>query len=169
MESSQSGGNIMRKRLVAYFSATGVTETLAKSLADVIHADVHKIISKQPYAREDLDWTNKNSRSTMEMNDKTYRPAVANKVENIERYDVIYIGFPIWWYVAPTIINSFLESYDLTGKTVIPFATSGGSGMGDTNIELIPSCKGAVLKNGKRFSTNVNETELAEWSKAMEL
>lgn len=102
------------------------------------------------------------------MSDKSFRPAIANTVENIEQYDVIYIGFPIWWYVAPTIINTFLESYDLSGKTVIPFATSGGSGMGNTNTELAPSCKGAILKNGKRFSPGATENELAAWSKTVE-
>lgn len=102
------------------------------------------------------------------MNDKNYRPAVKNKVENMEQYDVIYIGFPIWWYVAPTIINTFLESYDMSGKTIIPFATSGGSGMGNTNAGLAPSCKGAVLKNGKRFSPLTTERELVTWAKTVE-
>lgn len=102
------------------------------------------------------------------MNDKKFRPAIANKVENIEQYDVIYVGFQIWWYVAPTIINTFLESYDLSGKIIIPFATSGGSGMGNTNKELAPSCKGAILKNGKVFSARATESELAAWSESVE-
>ena len=140
------------KKLVAYFSASGVTEKLAKTLASAVGADLHEIIPKEKYTSADLDWTDKKSRSSIEMNDKSFRPAVANEVQNIEQYDIIYIGFPIWWYVAPTIINTFLESYDLTGKTVIPFATSGGSGMGNTNAELTPSCKGAVLKSGIVFS-----------------
>ena len=100
----------------------------------------------------------------MEMNDKSFRPAVANKVENMEQYNRVFVGFPIWWYVAPTIINTFLEQYDLTGKKVIPFATSGSSGMGNTNAELTESCKGAVLCDGRRFNTNVKATELKAWA-----
>ena len=156
------------KKLVAYFSASGVTEKLAKTLASAVGADLHEIIPKEKYTSADLDWTDKKSRSSIEMNDKSFRPAVANEVQNIEQYDIIYIGFPIWWYVAPTIINTFLESYDLTGKTVIPFATSGGSGMGNTNAELTPSCKGAVLKSGKRFSSNTAQSERVAWSNTVE-
>ena len=158
----------MNKKLVAYFSASGVTAKLAKKLASATGADIHEIIPEKPYTTEDLDWTNKKSRSSIEMNDKNFRPAVSNKVENMEQYNIIYIGFPIWWYVAPTIINTFLENYDLSGKTVIPFATSGGSGMGNTNAQLSPSCKDAVLKNGKRFSANAAESELSDWSKTVE-
>lgn len=158
----------MSKKIVAYFSASGVTAKLAKTLASAVSADLHEIIPKEKYTSADLDWTNKKSRSSVEMNDKNYRPAVKNKVENMEQYDVIYIGFPIWWYVAPTIINTFLESYDMSGKTIIPFATSGGSGMGNTNAGLAPSCKGAVLKNGKRFSPLTTERELVAWAKTVE-
>lgn len=158
----------MSKKIVVYFSASGVTAKLAKTLASAVSADLHEIIPKEKYTSEDLDWTNKKSRSSVEMNDKNYRPAVKNKVENMEQYDVIYIGFPIWWYVAPTIINTFLESYDMSGKTIIPFATSGGSGMGNTNAGLAPSCKGAVLKNGKRFSPLTTERELVAWAKTVE-
>ena len=141
----------MSKKLVAYFSASGVTARLAKTLALAVSGDLHEIIPTQLYTSADLDWTNKKSRSSIEMSNKNFRPAIVNKVENMEQYDVIYVGFPIWWYVAPTIINTFLESYDLSDKTVIPFATSGGSGMGNTNVELAPSCVGAILKDGKRF------------------
>lgn len=158
----------MSKKLVAYFSASGVTAKLAKTLASAVGGDLYEIIPAEKYTSAGLDWTNKNSRSSIEMNDKSFRPAIANTVENIEQYDVIYVGFPIWWYVAPTIINTFLESYDLSGKTVIPFATSGGSGMGNTNAELAPSCKGASLKNGKRFSPSATENELTSWSKTVE-
>ena len=155
------------KKLVAYFSASGVTAKLAKTLAVSVEADLHEIIPVQAYTSADLDWTNKKSRSSIEMKDKTFRPAVANKVDHMEQYDVIYIGFPIWWYVAPTIINTFLEQYDLTGKTIIPFATSGSSGMGNTNAELSPSCKGAILKNGKRFSADASQEDLKSWSEAV--
>lgn len=158
----------MSKKLVAYFSASGVTAKLSKTLASAVGGDLHEIIPAQRYTSADLDWTNKKSRSSVEMNDKSFRPAIANKVENIKQYDVIYVGFPIWWYVAPTIINTFLESYNLSGKTIIPFATSGGSGMGNTNAELAPSCKGASLKNGKRFSPSATANELTSWSKTVE-
>lgn len=154
----------MSKTLVAYFSASGVTAKLAKLLADTISADLHEIRPEKPYSSADLDWMNKKSRSSVEMNDKSFRPAVANKVENMEQYNWVFVGFPIWWYVAPTIINTFLEQYDLTGKKVIPFATSGSSGMGNTNAELTESCKGAVLCNGRRFNTNVKATELKAWA-----
>ena len=151
--------------LVAYFSASGVTAKLAKRLADAIHADLHEIQPEVPYTKADLDWENEKSRSSVEMKDKSFRPAIANKVEDMASYDVIYIAFPIWWYVAPTIVNSFLEQYDLSGKTVIPLATSGSSGMGNTNQELAVSCPGAILKEGKRFSANTDGTELKAWAK----
>lgn len=154
----------MSKKLVAYFSASGVTEKLAKTLVAAVGADIFEIRPEQPYTDADLNWQDKNSRSSIEMRDKSFRPAVADKIENMADYDTIYVGFPIWWYVAPTIINTFLEQYDLTGKTIVPFATSGGSGMGNTNTELAPSCKGAILKEGKKFSANTDKTELKTWS-----
>ena len=154
----------MKKALVAYFSASGVTAKLAKNLASAIEADIYEIKPEVPYTSADLDWMNKNSRSTKEMNDKSFRPPVVGKVEDMSRYDVIFAGVPIWWYVAPTIINTFLEQYDLTGKTVVPFATSGGSGMGNTNKELAASCAGASLKDGKRFAANAGQSELKSWA-----
>lgn len=154
----------MSRILVTFFSASGVTKKVASKLASVLNADLHEIVPKKPYSKEDLDWTNEKSRSTIEMKkDKSIRPAIANKVENMEQYDVIYIGFPIWWYIAPTIINTFLEQYNLTGKKIIPFATSGISGMGNTNKELRPSCVGAELLDGKRLSKDVSEIELENW------
>lgn len=152
------------KKLVAYFSATGTTEKLAKNLANAIQADAFEIKPTKPYTAADLDWTNKNSRSSVEMTDLSYRPEVAEKLENMNEYDVIFVGFPIWWYIAPTIINTFLEQYDLTGKTIVPFATSGGSGMGKTNEKLKDSCKGANLVEGKKFSANASEAELKAWA-----
>lgn len=154
----------MSKVLVAYFSASGVTAKLAKRLAAVMNADLHEIEPEVLYTQADLDWTNKKSRSSVEMSDKSFRPAVAGKVENMEQYNVVFIAFPIWWYVAPTIVNSFLEQYDLSGKTVIPLATSGGSGMGNTGKELAPSCPGAILKEGRRFPANASEEELRAWA-----
>ena len=154
----------MSKNLVTYFSASGVTAKLAKNLADAIGADLYEIQPETPYTDEDLNWNNPKSRSSVEMNDKSFRPAVASRLENMEQYDCVFVGFPIWWYVAPTIINTFLEQYDLTGKKVIPFATSGSSGMGGTNKELANSCKGAELVEGKRFSNNAKADELKAWA-----
>ena len=154
----------MNKTLVAYFSASGVTAKLAKTLSETIGADLYEIQPAIPYTSADLDWTNKKSRSSIEMEDKSFRPAIMGKVENMAQYDRIFVGFPIWWYVEPTIINTFLEQYDLTGKKVIPFATSGMSGMGNTNAELRDSCKGADLREGKRFSTKTKASELKSWA-----
>ena len=153
----------MSKKLVAYFSASGVTAKVAETLAEAIGADVFEIEPKVPYTEADLNWMDKKARSTIEMNNPVSRPEIAVKRENMSDYDTIFVGFPIWWYVAPTIINTFLESYDMTGKTIIPFATSGGSGMGRTNEKLLPSCKGAKLLDGKVFKGNVNHKELAAW------
>ena len=152
-----------RKILVAYFSASGVTAKAAEKLAEAAQADLYEIKPKIPYTHADLDWTDKKSRSSVEMNDKASRPAIAGKVENMEEYDTVFIGFPIWWYVAPTIINTFLESYHFSGKTIIPFATSGWSGMGRTNENLKPSCPGAVLMPGKMLNGSLSETELKNW------
>ena len=126
----------MSRKLVAYFSATGTTAKVAETLADAIGADIYEIEPEVPYTEADLNWRDANSRSSIEMNDPLSRPAIAGKRDNMADYDTIYVGFPIWWYVAPTIINTFLESYDMTGKTIIPFATSGSSGMGKTNEKL---------------------------------
>lgn len=139
----------MSRKLVAYFSASGVTAKVAEKLSEAIGADLYAIEPEVPYTKADLDWMDKKSRSTIEMNNPASRPAIAGKRDNMNDYDTVFVGFPIWWYVAPTIINTFLESYDLTGKTIIPFATSGGSDMGKTNDKLLPSCKGAKLLNGQ--------------------
>ena len=127
---------IMSKKLVAYFSASGVTAKVADMLADAVGADIYEIRPETPYTKADLNWMDKKSRSTIEMNDKSFRPAIADKDAEIDQYDTIFIGFPIWWYVAPTIINTFLESYDFSGKKIILFATSGGSKFGKTVEEL---------------------------------
>ena len=126
----------MAKKLVAYFSASGVTAKVADMLADAVGADIYEIRPEIPYTKADLNWMDKKSRSTIEMNDKTIRPALADKDAKIDQYDTIFLGFPIWWYVAPTIINTFLESYDFSGKKIILFATSGGSKFGKTVEEL---------------------------------
>ena len=154
----------MSKKLVAYFSASGVTGKVAKTLASAIHADLFQIEPATPYTDADLNWYDPQSRSSVEMRDKTSRPQVKNKVETMEDYDTIFVGFPIWWYVAPTIINTFLEQYDLTGKKVIPFATSGSSGMGNTNAELRGSCSGALLCEGQRFASSIGADTLKAWA-----
>lgn len=153
----------MSKKLVAYFSASGVTEKAAQRLAKAIGADIFEIKPVQPYTREDLDWTNKNSRSTVEMNNRASRPAIAEKLANMSDYDKIFIGFPIWWYVAPRIIDAFVESYDFSGKTLIPFATSGGSGMGKTLDVLKEVCPNANWKEGKLVN-GMSDAELADWA-----
>ena len=135
-----------RTTLVAYFSATGTTKAAAEKLAKVVDADLHEIQPEQPYSDADLDWHNQQSRSSVEMKDKSSRPAIKNKVENMDQYTTIYLGFPIWWYIAPTIINTFVEQYNLEGKTVIPFFTSGGSGAGETLKYLSPSAPKANWK-----------------------
>lgn len=154
----------MSKILVAYFSASGVTANVAKVLSSVLMSDVFEIKPEKPYTEADLDWRNHKSRSSIEMKDKTSRPAIQGKVENMDKYDIIYVGFPIWWYVAPTIINTFLEQYDLTGKTIIPFATSGSSDMGETNTVLLPSCPGAILLDGKVWKVPADKDELSVWT-----
>ena len=150
----------MSKTLVAYFSASGVTKKTAEKLAAAANADSFEIIPVQPYTDEDLDWTDKKSRSTIEMNDPSSRPAIAEKLENMGGYDIVFVGFPVWWYVEPRIIATFLESYDFSGKTVVPFATSGGSGLGKTadNFRNILS-KNVTVKNG-RLLNRASESEL---------
>ena len=139
----------MAKKLVAYFSASGVTKRAAEKLAKQEGADLFVIRPVQPYSQADLDWTNKKSRSTIEMQDKKSRVEIADKVKDMSQYDEIFLGFPIWWGVAPHIINSFLEQYNLTGKTISPFATSGGSGYGRSNKELELSAPGAKFHPGR--------------------
>ena len=153
----------MSRKLVAYFSASGVTKKLAERISKIAGADLHEIVPKEIYTDEDLNWMNENSCSSIEMKNKSFRPEISNKVDNMRDYDTIYVGFPIWWYVAPTIINIFLESYNLTGKTIIPFATSGESLMGNTNEELKNSCKGSILKEGRRFDTKDSDEVIKNW------
>jgi len=160
----------MSKTLVAYFSASGVTKKLAENLAEAADADLFEIKPETPYTKADLDWTNKTSRSTIEMNDPASRPAIAEKLGNMDAYDTVFVGFPIWWYVAPKIINTFLESYDLSGKTIIPFATSGSSGMGKTVEKLRPSCSDTTTwKNGKLLKNNVDKKTLTAWIESLNI
>ena len=161
----------MNKKLVAYFSASGgETAKKAKLLAEAAGADLYEIRPEVPYEKADLDWNDKNSRSTIEMNDKSYRPPLADHDADVEAYDVIFVGFPIWWYVAPTIINTFLESYDFSGKTVVLFATSGGSGFGNTLAELRGSvAPDTKLIEGKLLNGAVTKEKLEAWLETLEL
>lgn len=159
--------NNENKTLVAYFSATGTTMEAATKLAKVIHADVHEIIPEVPYTSADLNWNNKNSRSSIEMANKSSRPAVASKVENMAQYDTVFVGFPIWWYIAPTIINTFLEQYDMAGKTIVPFFTSGGSGAGETLRYLKPSAPDANWVEPKNFNY-MSESDIITWTNSLQ-
>lgn len=154
------------KKLVAYFSASGITKSTAEHVAKAAGADLFEIKPAVPYTRADLDWTNKNSRSSVEMSSPDSRPGIEEQLSKMEEYDTVFIGFPIWWYVAPTIINTFLESYDFSGKTIIPFATSGGSGMGKTVEVLKPLCPGANWEKGKMLN-HVSDRKLEDWIKGL--
>ena len=153
--------------IITYFSASGNTASVAKKLAFSMDAPLCEIKAAVPYTKADLDWRNENSRSSVEMKDPSSRPCFAPMTKDVSKYSTIFIGFPIWWYVAPHIINTFLEQIDCSGKTIIPFATSGGSGMGKTNAGLAPSCRGAKLLDGKVFKINVTAEELANWVKSL--
>ena len=153
-----------KKILAAYFSATGTTAEVAERLAKATGGDLFEIKPEQPYTDEDLDWRNKQSRSSIEMADQSSRPMIASKVEDMGKYDVVFVGFPIWWYREPSIIDTFMESYDFAGKTVIPFATSGSSGMGDSGKIMQSLAPQAKVLSGKRFSADVSENELRQWA-----
>lgn len=156
-----------QKSLVVYFSCSGVTKKTAELLSDVAGADLFEIRPEVPYTKADLDWMDKKSRSTVEMNDPSSRPAIADKVEHMEQYDTVYVGFPIWWYVAPTIINTFLESYDFSGKTVIPFATSGGSGMGKTEAVLHELCPDSVNWKSGKMLNGYDRAQMEAWVRTL--
>ena len=160
----------MSKKLVAYFSASGVTAKVADMLADAVGADIHEIRPRVPYTKADLNWMNKKSRSSIEMADKTIRPEIAESNVKIENYDVIFLGFPIWWYVAPTIINTFLESADFSGKKIILFATSGGSKFGKTveelKISVHDSCE---VIEGKLLNGRQTIASVKEWTDTLDL
>ena len=157
----------MSTSLVAYFSASGTTDRVAKHLAEAADADLYEIKPVQAYSRADLDWTDRSSRSSIEMNDPASRPELADHDANIDAYDTIFIGFPIWWYTAPHIINSFLESYDFAGKKIVLFATSGGSGLGHTAQALEPSCPGATIIDGKLLNGNPSVKNLRKWIESL--
>jgi flavodoxin len=150
----------MRKKLVAFFSASGVTARVAENLANAAGADLYEIKPAVPYTKADLNWMDKQSRSSVEMRDKSSRPALADTGADIAAYDTVFIGFPIWWYIAPTIINTFLEAYDFSGKKIVLFATSGGSGFGKAVQSLQPSAPGAKIIAGEILNGNPNEKKL---------
>ena len=154
----------MSKALVTYFSASGVTAKLAKRLADGIGADLHEIKPETPYTSADLDWRNKSSRSSVEMDDRSSRPPIADMVQDMSQYDVVFVGFPVWWYREPSIIDTFMESYDFSGMTVVPFATSGSSGIGDSGKNMQALAPGAKVETGKRFNAGESEEALKQWA-----
>lgn len=160
----------MSKKLVAYFSATGTTANVASMLADAVGADIHEIRPKFPYSKADLNWLDKQSRSTIEMNNKTFRPEIEHSDLNMEAYDVVFLGFPIWWYVAPTIINTFLESYDFSGKKIILFATSGGSKFGktvkDLKVSVPASCE---IIEGKLLNGKQTIPAIRDWTETLDI
>lgn len=153
----------MSKKLVAYFSPTGTTAAAAKTLAEAATADLYEIKPQVPYTGADLDWTNEKSRSSVEMNDPSFRPPLADRDAHVEDYDTVFLGFPIWWYTAPAVIHTFLESYDFTGKTIFLFATSGGSGFGNTASDLTASARGAVIRDGKLLNGRQTKEGLSQW------
>ena len=159
----------MSKTLVAYFSASGETARLAKTLAQAAGGDLYAIVPEQAYTSADLNWNDKHSRSSLEMNDPASRPAIAGKVPDMGGYDTVFVGFPIWWYVAPTIVKTFLESYDFSGKTVIPFATSGGSGMGGEDVLRSACSKGTKWLPGKRLSSRESMASVQKWVESLGL
>lgn len=153
----------MGKNLVAYFSASGVTKGVAEKLAKAAGAELFEIVPEQPYTDEDLNWNNKQSRSSVEMNDRSCRPGISTTVSDMGQYDCLFLGFPVWWYREPSIIDTFLEAYDFSGKTIVPFCTSGGSGLGETAGNMRSLAKEADVRDGKRFSSGVSEEELKTW------
>lgn len=162
-QQSVNENNQTSQVLVAYFSATGTTKGVAEKIAQGLNADLFEIVPAQPYTDEDLDYGNDQSRTSIEMNDPSARPEIADLIENIDQYDTIYLGYPIWWGQAPKIMDIFVESYDLVGKTIIPFCTSGSSGIGSSATNLESLTKGAIWKEGKRFNGNEFQEEIIEW------
>ena len=154
----------MNKALVAYFSASGATKRTAENLAEATGADLFEIVPKELYTKKDLNWMNPKSRSSMEMKDRSSRPSIRTAIENLSQYSHVFVGFPIWWYREPSIIDTFLESYDWNGITVIPFCTSGGSGLGESAENMRDLAKGAEMKEGKRLSPGTSKKELSAWA-----
>ncbi|MCR5136174.1 MAG: NAD(P)H-dependent oxidoreductase [Oscillospiraceae bacterium] len=159
----------MSKKMIAYFSASGSTAKLASTLAAAADAALYEIRPAVPYERRDLNWMDKKARSTVEMQDRSSRPALADTAAPVEEADVIFLGFPIWWYREPSIIDSFLDAYDFSGKTVVPFFTSGGSGLGEGQDRIEELAKGAKVLPGRRFPARASESELRSWTDGLRL
>lgn len=157
----------MSTTLVAYFSATGTTARAARAIADAIGADLYEIAPAEPYTSADLNWNDRTSRSSREMDDESCRPAIAGTVENMDAYDTVFVGFPVWWYVEPRIIDTFLESYDFAGKTVVPFATSGGSGLGRAPQRMQQIAAGSTVTGGKLLNGRQSADELRAWAESL--
>lgn len=157
------------KVLVAYFSATGTTKGVAEHIANGLNADIYEIIPEEPYTDADLNYKDNNSRSTIEMNDPSSRPAISGSVENMEQYDIVFIGYPIWWGEAPRIVSTFVESYDFSGKTIVPFCTSGGSGVGSSASNLEQLTSGATWMEGRRLSGSDSRETVMEWVNGLDL
>lgn len=165
-ETPETQGN---KVLVAYFSATGTTQGVAEHIANGLNADIYEIIPEEPYTDADLNYHDNNSRSTIEMNDPSSRPAISGSVENMEEYDIVFIGYPIWWGEAPRIVSTFVESYDFSGKTVVPFCTSGGSGVGSSASNLEQLTSGATWMEGRRLNGSDSQETVMEWVNDLDL
>lgn len=160
----------MAKALVAYFSASsGRTKQTAEELSRIIGADLFEIEPTQPYTKADLNWMDKNSRSTLEMNDESARPAIARTVGSMADYDVVFVGFPVWWYVEPRIIDTFLEAHDLAGKTIVPFATSGGSGLGKAPQRMQSLVPDATVTEGRLLNGRLDPTSIRTWAEGLGL
>lgn len=168
-ESEIDTGTEGTKVLVAYFSATNTTEGVAEHIANGLNADLYEIVPEDPYTDADLNYNDNNSRSTIEMNDPTSRPAISGSVENMEQYDIVFIGYPIWWGEAPRIVSTFVESYDFSGKTIVPFCTSGGSGIGSSASNLEQLTSGAAWLDGRRLNGSDSQDTVMEWVNSLEL
>lgn len=168
-DDSRTEGADGEKILVAYFSATNTTEGVAEQIADVLGADLYEIAPEEPYTDDDLDYNDDNSRTTIEMNDPSVRPAISGSVENMDEYGIVFLGYPIWWGEAPRIMSNFMESYDFSGKTIVPFCTSGGSGIGSSAERLAELTEGAQWAEGERFSGSVSRDEIADWVNSLGL
>ena len=157
------------KVLVAYFSATGTTKGVAEHIANGLNADIYEIVPEDPYTEADLNYNDNNSRTTIEMNDPNARPAISGSVENMEQYDIIFVGYPIWWGEAPRIVSTFMESYDFSGKTIVPFCTSGGSGIGSSASNLERLTSGATWLDGRRLNGSDSQDTVMEWVNSLDL
>ena len=169
VEESQPTEDTSPKILVAYFSATGTTEGVAETAADVMGADIYEIVPEVPYTSADLNYNDNNSRSTKEMNDPNARPAISGSVSDMAQYDIVFIGYPIWWGEAPRIVSTFMESYDFSGKTIVPFCTSGGSGVGSSARDLEKLTSGATFMAGQRLNGNASRSTVVSWINGLNL